>query len=160
MRTRQGVEISLMRRAGLALAIVITGTALTACRHVPAMLHGAGATRPAAGEFGLGPRLSIGAHYMALLEPLQPLRLGQMQMVRVRLRDAKNRAVDDARIAIVGGMPQRGRGLPTHPIVTRRLGYGVYEIEGVSFDMRGWWQLTFVITSSRGGDVVTFNFDL
>ena len=36
-------------------------------------------------------------------------------------------------------MPQHGHGLPTRPRVTRSLGEGIYEIEGVRFNMGGWW---------------------
>jgi len=147
-------------RQVLTLAVVVAAATLTACSHAMMMIHGTGAKRPAAGDFGLGPRLSIGARYVALLEPSQPLRVRQMQTVRVRLRDANGRAVDGAQIAIDGGMPQHGHGLPTRPLVTRCLGDGIYEIEGVRFNMGGWWEFKLVIAGSQGGDLVTFNLDL
>ena len=54
-----------------------------------------------------------------------------MQTVRVTVRDAEGRAIDEAQISVDGGMPQHGHGLPTRPRVTRNLGDGIYEIEGV-----------------------------
>jgi hypothetical protein len=42
----------------------------------------------------------------------------------------------------------------------RNLGDGIYEIEGVRFNMGGWWEFKLVIAASSGGDVVTFNLDL
>jgi YtkA-like len=160
MKNRQRIDRSFMQRAALTLAVVIAAATLTACSHAMMMIHGTGAKRPAASDFGFGPRLSAGGRYVALLEPFQPLRLRQMQTVRVRLHDAKGRAVDDAQISIDGGMPQHGHGLPTRPLVTRCLGDGIYEIEGVRFNMGGWWEFKLVIASSRGGDLVTFNLDL
>ena len=121
------------------------------------MIHGTGARRPAASEFGLGPRTSAAGRYVATLEPATPLRPRQMQTVRVVVRDADGQAIDDAQIAIDGGMPQHGHGLPTRPRVTRSLGDGLYEIEGVRFNMGGWWEFTLAITGPRGVDTVTFN---
>jgi hypothetical protein len=97
---------------------------------------------------------------VATLEPARPLRPRQMQTVRVTVRDAEGRAIDEAQISIDGGMPQHGHGLPTRPRVTRNLGDGMYEIEGVRFNMGGWWEFTLDIAGSRGADTVTFNLDL
>jgi hypothetical protein len=44
--------------------------------------------------------------------------------------------------------------------VTQNLGDGVYEIEGVRFNMGGWWEFKVTITSERGNDTVTFNLSL
>src|SRR3954469_16553633 len=63
-------------------------------------------------------------------------------------------------ISIHGGMPQHGHGLPTRPRVTGNLGDGIYEIEGVRFNMGGWWEFKVAITGSRGADTVIFNLDL
>ena len=142
------------------LAMVCAAATLTGCSHAMMMVHGTGAKRPAASEFGVGPRTSAGGHYVATLDPARPLRPRQMQTVRVAVRDAEGRAIDDAQISIDGGMPQHGHGLPTRPRVTRSLGDGVYEIEGVRFNMGGWWEFKLAITGARGADTITFNLDL
>jgi YtkA-like len=141
----------------LMLAIVVAALTLTACSHAMMMSTGTAPRRPAASEFGLGPRTSATGHYVATLEPSQPLRPRQMQTVRIIVRDAEGQAIDDAQIAVGGGMPQHGHGLPTRPRVTRSLGDGRYEIEGVRFNMGGWWEFTLAITGARGVDTVTFN---
>src|SRR5690348_13144396 len=115
----QRIEKSMIRRTVLTLATLAVAIALTACSHAMMMIHGTGAKRPAASEFGLGPRSSAGGSYAATLEPARPLRPRQMHTVRVIVRDADGRAIDDARISIDGGMPQHGHGLPTRPRVTR-----------------------------------------
>jgi hypothetical protein len=160
MTDTQRIEKSMIRRTVLTLATVVVAISMTACSHAMMMIHGTGAKRPAASEFGLGPRPSAGGRYVATLEPAKPLRPRQMQTVRITVRDAEGRAIDEAQISIEGGMPQHGHGLPTRPRVTRPLGDGMYEIEGVRFNMGGWWEFKLAIAGSRGADTVTFNLDL
>jgi hypothetical protein len=149
-----------MRRTVLVLATMTVAISMTACSHAMMMIHGTGAKRPAASEFGLGPRASAEGRYVATLEPSRPLRPRQMQTVRVTVRDAEGRAIDDAQISIDGGIPQHGHGLPTRPRVTGNLGGGTYEIEGVRFNMGGWWEFKLAIAGSHGADTITFNLDL
>jgi len=150
----------LRRTLFAALAFIAVAISLTACGHAMMMIHGTGAKRPAASEFGLGPRASAQGRYVATLEPAKPLRPRQMQTVRVTVRDAEGRAIDEAQILVDGGMPQHGHGLPTRPRVTSNLGDGIYEIEGVRFNMGGWWQFKLAIAGSLGADTITFNLDL
>lgn len=143
------------RAAGLA-AITAVGLFLGGCMM---MRHG-GAERPAASEFGLGPRPSSGGAYLVTVEPATPLRVRRMQSVKLVVRTADSTPVEGARIAIDGGMPEHGHGLPTEPRVTRGLGAGVYQVDGLKFNMGGWWELRFRIASAAGTDSVTFNVDL
>lgn len=145
----------------IAASIVIGASALAAsgCGHFLAMGHGEPA-RPAATEFGLGPRASSNHVYTATLQPRQPLRLRQLQTVPVLIADAGGRPIDGAVISVDGGMPEHAHGLPTQPRVTRALGGGMYEIEGVRFSMGGWWQLKLAVDSPAGADSVTFNLEL
>jgi hypothetical protein len=160
MRDTQRIEKSMIRRTVLTLATLAVAISMTACSHAMMMIHRTGAKRPAASEFGLGPRPSAGGRYVATLEPAKPLRPRQMQTVRITVRDADGRAIDEAQISIGGGMPQHGHGLPTRPRVTRNLGDGMYEIEGVRFNMGGWWEFKLAIAGPRGADTVTFNLNL
>src|SRR3954464_13120413 len=160
MRNTQRIDQSTIRRTVVTLAILTVAISMTACSHAMMMIHGTGAKRPAAIEFGLGPRSSVEGRYVATLDPAKPLRPRQMQTVRVTVRDAEGRAIDEAQISIDGGMPQHGHGLPTRPRVTRNLGDGIYEIEGVRFNMGGWWEFKLAIAGPRGADTVTFNLDL
>jgi hypothetical protein len=160
MRDTHPIETSMIRRSVLTLATLAVAISMTACSHAMMMIHGTGAKRPAASEFGLGPRSSAQGRYVATLEPAKALRPRQMQTVRVNVRDAEGRAIDEAQISIDGGMPQHGHGLPTRPRVTSNLGEGMYEIEGVRFNMGGWWEFKLVIAGARGADTVTFNLAL
>jgi hypothetical protein len=146
-----------MKKLIAVLILVAAAAAGTGCAHLK-MMTGHGAKKPAASEFGLGPR--AGSLYTATLEPSESLVPRKLQTVRVRVVDAAGRPVEAAAITIDGGMPQHGHGLPTRPRVTRGLGDGVYEIEGVRFNMGGWWEFTVAITAPAGSDRVTFNLAL
>ena len=138
--------------AAAALAIL----SLAAC----SMIMGTGAEKPAPSEFGFGPRSSIHGTYSATLDPMQQIRVRRMQSMRVLLTSRDGSAIENAQILIDGGMPEHGHGLPTQPRVTRYLGDGAYEVEGVKFNMGGWWEFQLAINSEAGVDTVTFNLDL
>ncbi|HEX7830655.1 MAG TPA: FixH family protein [Thermoanaerobaculia bacterium] len=144
---------------GALVAIVVVIMALTGCSAVMAMVHG-GPEKPAESEFGLGPRTSSQGLYTATLQPDESLRPRKLQTIQVVLKDAQGRVVDGAAITIDGGMPQHGHGLPTRPRVTKSLGNGVYVIEGVRFNMGGWWEFKLAIQGSAGTDSITFNLAL
>jgi hypothetical protein len=147
-------------RTVLTLATLAVAISMTGCSHAMMMIHGTGAQKPAPSEFGLGPPSSAAGRYVATLGPAKPRRPRQMQTVRVTVRDAEGRPIDDAQISVDGGMPQHGHGLPTRPRVTRNLGDGMYELEGVRFNMGGWWEFKLAIAGCRGADTVTFNLAL
>jgi hypothetical protein len=57
-------------------------------------------------------------------------------------------------------MPQHGHGLPTQPLVTAYLGDGTYLVEGMKFQMGGWWVVDFTIEANGQSDTVRFNLSL
>ena len=160
MKTLQRDDQSRARRMASVVLIMAALAGLTACSHAMMMMNGTGAKRPAASEFGLGPRFSEKRLYSATLNPPTQLRTRQMQTLRVAIVDSNGRAVDGATLAIDGGMPEHGHELPTRPRMTRVLGGGAYEVEGVRFNMGGWWEFKVTINSERGADTVTFNLSL
>ena len=149
-----------IRNAFVLVLAVTAAVAVTGCGHLMMMMHGRDVARPAGTEFGTGPRASASRQFTATLQPDQPLRPRRMQTVRVATTDAAGAPVDNATIQIDGGMPEHGHGLPTRPRVTRALGNGLYEIEGVRFNMGGWWEFKLAINAPSGADVVTFNLAL
>ena len=160
MKSLQRNQESFWQRTAALVVIVAAVSCVTACAHTMMMIHGTGAKRPAATEFGLGPRSSANGLYKATLETARELRPRQMQTVRVAIVDEAGRAVEGAMLTIDGGMPEHGHGLPTRPRMTRATGDGTYEVEGVRFNMGGWWEFKVTITSERGNDTVTFNLSL
>jgi hypothetical protein len=115
---------------------------------------------PPASEFGLGPRSSSAGAFSATVEVQKPLKVGPLQTIHLRLVDAQGAPVQAAQVKVDGGMPQHGHGLPTKPRVTGRTEDGAYVIEGVRFNMGGWWELKFAVENAAVTDSVTFNIRL
>ena len=66
MRDTQRIDRSMIRRTVLTLATLAAAISMTACSHAMMMIHGTGTKRPAASEFGLGPRPSAEGRYVTL----------------------------------------------------------------------------------------------
>jgi YtkA-like len=139
----------------LLLAAILIGVA--AIGHTM-MMFGRDVKKPAPGEFGLGPRTSARGLYVATLQPAEPLKKRKMLTIPVSIADAKGNAIAGATVTIDGGMPQHGHGLPTKPRVVETA--NAYAIEGMRFNMGGWWELKLTVTTPAGTDVVTFNVSL
>ena len=99
--------------------------------------------------------------YVGTLEPgISPVAVGPIHSWTIQVETPDGVPVDDAEIAVDGGMPQHGHGLPTSPKVTQRLGDGRYLVEGMKFNMPGWWTLKVTIDGAAGTDAATFNLSL
>ncbi len=85
---------------------------------------------------------------------------GRLQRWTLHLETAAGSPVDSAAVAVDGGMPQHGHGLPTRPRVTRALGGGDHLVEGMKFNMGGWWVVKFRVSAAPGADSVVFNVRL
>jgi len=92
-------------------------------------------------------------------DPVSPP-LNQIHSWTIHIETADGKPVEKAVITVNGGMPQHGHGLPTSPQVTEDLGNGDYRVEGMKFQMPGWWDVRFNITANGRSDNVTFNFIL
>ena len=106
-------------------------------------------------------RLSDGGLYRISFEPqVETIPLSRLHAWKVHVESADSVAVEAAAILVDGGMPEHGHGLPTRPKVTQALGGGAYLVEGMKFQMPGWWIVSFNVTSDQGTDTVTFNLML
>ena len=83
--------------------------------------------------------------------------VNQMHQWTLHVETADGQPVENATITLDGDMPQHGHGLPTRPQVTEYLGNGDYLVEGLKFQMGGWWVMDFVITAEGQSDMVQFN---
>ncbi len=144
------------------LAVAVLASALVTLSGCGMVMYAArhGFSTPPASEFGLGPRTSVAGSYSATLDPAAPLRVGTLQSVKLAIRDKAGAPVRGARITVDGGMPQHGHGLPTRPRVVAEEENGVYVVDGLRFNMGGWWELKFAVDGSAGADRVTFNVKL
>lgn len=86
--------------------------------------------------------------------------VNQMHEWTLHVESADGTPVENATITVDGDMPQHGHGLPTSPRVTEYLGNGNYLVEGLKFQMGGWWLVDFTISSNGQTDAVHFNMML
>ena len=85
---------------------------------------------------------------------------GRLHRWTLHIETADGTAVDSATVEVDGGMPQHGHGLPTRPRVTRALGGGDHVVEGLRFNMGGWWVVKFRVSAPAGADSLVFNLSL
>lgn len=106
-------------------------------------------------------QMSAQGLYEATIVPdTQPIPVNKMQTWVLHLETPDGQPFDKAAITVAGDMPQHGHGLPTRPQVTQNLGGGDYLVEGLKFQMGGWWVMEFDITANGRSDRVSFNLML
>ncbi len=98
-----------------------------------------------------------GKYVVTLQPPEAAPAINQIHAWRVLVASAAGAPVSAARIAVDGGMPQHGHGLPTRPLVRREIADGTYLLEGMKFSMTGWWEIKLALQTPQGPDKVTFN---
>lgn len=86
--------------------------------------------------------------------------VNQLHQWTLHIETVDGQPVEDATIAVDGDMPQHGHGLPTQPRVTKNLGGGDYLVDGMKFQMGGWWVMDFNITANGQTDAVHFDMML
>ena len=134
--------------------------------HKPANAHGAhqGNVRPTRIPDNLDvdtTKFSQQARFnVNIVSRLDPITINKMHNWVVQLKNPEGKPVDNANLGISGGMPMHGHGLPTAPRVTKNLGDGKYLVEGVRFNMAGWWELKVFIDDGHHKDNITFNLVL
>jgi len=86
-----------------------------------------------------------------------PVPMNEIHQWRLLISDLSGKAIQDATIEIVGHMPGHVHGLPTQPKVTQQIAPGVYRVDGVKFQMPGWWIIEFNIDADDISDTVKFD---
>ncbi|MHB1312590.1 MAG: FixH family protein [Gemmatimonadaceae bacterium] len=152
IRFNAPTQFSRAAKIGLMTIVALSVAALSGCMMFmkpPADLD-YGRTR--ASEHGL---------YRATIKPAgDSIPQGKLQKWTLHLETAAGAPVDNAAVTIDGGMPQHGHGLPTKPLVTKHLGQGDHLVEGMKFNMGGWWVVKFRVGGAAGTDTVVFNLKL
>ena len=101
-----------------------------------------------------------GLYAVRVKADLAPLVINRMHNWIIELRTAQGNPVENASVAVSGGMPAHDHGLPTRARVTRHLGHGRYLLEGLRFHMHGAWQLKLNIEHGDVSDEVLIEFVL
>lgn len=138
------------------VAIPVIAFTLVACMHMGMM---ASVPKPPASEFGYGPRTSATGQYQVIVQETAPFQKGKLLRTVIQVNGKDGKGVEALQIGVDGGMPQHGHGLPTKPRVTQDMGGGRYQVEGLKFNMGGWWELKFRFAGAAN-DSVVFNLEL
>lgn len=149
---RSTVSRSTRARAWLVAAALVAVSLLQGC-----MLF----SKPPADLDYSRTRASESGRYRATIKPEgDSIPTGKLQRWTLHLETVGGVAIDSVKIAVDGGMPQHGHGLPTKPRVTRDLGNGDHLVEGMKFNMGGWWVVKFRVNAAPGADSLVFNLSL
>jgi hypothetical protein len=138
------------------LAIFLAGSLamlLTGCTHLFAK-------PPSELDYATTRKSANGVYQVSWRAQVDPVPVRRLHEWTINVTTAAGEPVPEARIAVWGGMPQHGHGLPTKPRVTRALEGSNHLVEGMRFNMGGWWEVKFAIASPAGTDTVTFNLKL
>jgi hypothetical protein len=140
----------------LALAATLATTALLA-----GCLHAATVKPPQDSAEYAAERVSAeGAFRVSYRSDPAPVPVGRLHTWTLHVATPDGQPVTDAVIQLDGDMPEHRHGLPTRPRVTRHLGNGDYLVEGIKFQMGGWWVMDFKIAAGARADSVRFHLQL
>jgi hypothetical protein len=92
------------------------------------------------------------------LERRAPMKVGNYVTWHIWITQLDSQPADVS-LAVRGGMPAHGHGLPSTPEV-RRLSVGEFLVEGLMFNMPGAWVITFDLVTKASRDLATLRFDL
>lgn len=106
-------------------------------------------------------RTTANGAYQIEYQPIGgPIRINRIHSWELTVKDTTGKLVNDARVTVVGDMPEHGHGLPTQPVVSRLGMEGLYRIDGMKFTMPGWWVITINVMANDVPDSVTFNLNI
>ncbi len=149
------------RATRLSLYLALLGIFMLAACAAPGPAAPAATNQSAAPAENPNSRLTDnGLYRISFTSALDPIAINELHSWTLRVETADGQPVDDALIAVDGGMPGHGHGLPTQPQVTQNLGNGDYLLEGVRFQMPGAWVMRFDVAADGQSDGVTFELVL
>ena len=92
--------------------------------------------------------------------PDGPVEINRMHSWVLHVKSASGAPVTGAQIEVDGGMPAHDHGLPTRPRVTREIGGGDYQLDGVRFHMGGYWEMVVTVTTDAGTETIIIPLQL
>lgn len=101
-----------------------------------------------------------GLYRVGIIPGSEPVPVNTLHSWTLHIETPDGRPVEHATVAVDGDMPQHGHGLPTRPQVTGYLGNGDYLVEGMKFQMGGWWVIDVDVAAAGQRDNARFNLIL
>ena len=141
------------------IAVVLGGLAIVYAISMGTMMSQMGDV-PSDLDYSSTQESDNGLYRVSYKVPTGAIPINQMHEWTLHVEGADGTPVENATITVDGDMPQHGHGLPTSPRVTAYLGDGDYRVEGLKFQMGGWWLVDFTISANGQTDAVHFNMML
>ena len=113
-------------------------------------------TRPAQIDTATAQTSQQGRYRISYTPDTEPITINTLHAWTVHVATVDDQPVPDATVSVAGGMPEHNHGMPTQPQVTPA-GGGDYRVEGMKFQMPGWWTVTVVVDAGDQQDSATFN---
>ena len=156
--------LAVIATAAVTTIIVIVGFILLMPIIGPRFLHpmmmGGSESAPTALDTATSRTTDNGLFTVSWRSDTDAVPLNQIHTWTLTVTTPDGAPVENAQISVDGGMPQHGHGLPTSPQVTEALGNGEYRVEGLRFQMTGWWEVKFTVSAGGQTDSITFNLTL
>lgn len=149
----------LMRYVRLHVLFMLVWLFLAGCSSPPASGTMSGSA-PANLDFSTTRLSEAGRYRVSYTSELNPIVINRLHTWTIHVETVAGVPVEDAVIQVRGDMPEHRHGMPTAPKVTQYLGDGTYRVEGMRFQMGGWWEVVFEIEAGGESDRVTFNLML
>jgi len=86
--------------------------------------------------------------------------INELHVWVLHIETADGEPIAGALVTVDGDMPAHGHGMPTQPEVTADLGGGDYRVEGMEFQMGGYWVIDVTITANDETDTIHFGLEL
>jgi hypothetical protein len=149
-----------MTNASIRRRFLLAGLALAAAAAAGCMGMSHASPPPPGADYAAERMSEAGRFRASWRADATPVPVGRLHTWTLHVARADGTPVTDAAIQVDGDMPQHGHGLPTRPRVTRNLGGGDYLVEGMKFQMGGWWVMQFDVEAEGQRDKVRFNLQL
>ena len=91
---------------------------------------------------------------------IQPITINKIHSWTISLSSNSGKKITGITMKIAGGMPLHDHGMQTEPRVTKELSYGLYQIDGMKFHMRGYWEVKFLIEKGEATDSLILGLNL
>ena len=122
----------------------------------PAAATQGAVTRPAQIDTTTTQISQQGLYRITYRSDLDPIAINTLHTWTLQIETAAGEPVSGGAVSVEGGMPEHNHGMPTQPIVTASTG-GSYQVEGMKFQMPGWWTVTGVVDAGGQIDSATFH---
>ena len=91
---------------------------------------------------------------------LRPIAINQIHSWLLTLHPNEGSSKNDMHISVSGGMPLHAHGMQTTPKVAAKTSHSQYQVDGMKFHMRGYWEVAIKIDSGSATDEIVIAFNL